>query len=259
MPNVHSVSIHATRAALVLVAVGSAAPCALAQSSASEGSDIETRVLNASSYTIAADPELSAFVERTAMEAAAEHCASCHGEDLQGKPGVPNLVDYDWMWGITGFETNDVGPIMEIQQTILYGVRNRDCPPDQLSYGACPDTRYSEMPAYAKTGMSEQDIRDLVEYVVRLSGGEADEEAATRAEANWAVCTECHADDGFGYPPYGGPNLTDDIWLYGGDRDTLFETISNGRLGVCPPWSETLSPVQVKALAVYLWNKANGR
>ena len=106
------------------------------------------RVLNASPYAIAVDAELSEFVRVTAAAAIGEHCASCHGADLTGKAGVPNLTDYDWLWGVTGEELNDVNPIMAIQQTLLYGIRNRDCPEDQMSYGACSDTRYSEMPGY---------------------------------------------------------------------------------------------------------------
>jgi mono/diheme cytochrome c family protein len=58
------------------------------------------RILNASPYAIAADTELESFVEITAEEAISEHCASCHGADLSGEPGVPNLTDFDWLWGI---------------------------------------------------------------------------------------------------------------------------------------------------------------
>ncbi len=229
-----------------------------AQRGADEDADPAVRILNASPYEIRADDALSSFVERTAAEAVEDHCAECHGENLEGAPGVPNLVDYEWLWGITGFESNEVGPVMELQQTILYGVRNRDCPPDRMSYGACSDTRFSEMPAYLEIGLSEGAIRDLVEYVVALSGREADEDAVARAEENWPACTECHGDDGFGYPPYGGPALTDDIWLYGGDRETLYDVIANGRLGECPPWADELDRATIKSLAVHIWNQAMG-
>lgn len=221
--------------------------------------DPSVRVLNASPYRIRADEALSSYVERTATAAVEEHCAGCHGASLEGGPGVANLVDYAWLWGITGFESNEAGPVMELQQTILYGIRNRDCPPEMQSYGACADTRYSEMPAYADVGLSEDQIRDLVEYVVQLSGGDADAEAAARGEQNWPACTECHGDDGFGYAPYGGPALTDDVWLYGGDRETIYDVIANGRLGECPPWGDTLDAATVKSLAVYIWNRATGQ
>ena len=221
--------------------------------------DAASTILNASPYAIAADESLAEFVNATAEAAISEHCASCHGADLSGQPGVPDLTDFDWLWGITGFETNDVAPVMAIQQTLLYGVRNRDCPADQQSYGACSDTRYSEMPGYGVNGFSDEQIADLTEYVVNLSGGEADTEAAARAEGNWVICVECHGEDGFGYVPYGGPNLRDDIWLYGGDRETIIDVIANGRLGECPPWANTLDAATIKALAVYIWNKSTGR
>ncbi len=216
------------------------------------------RVLNASPYAIAADTELDSFVDSTAEEAISEHCASCHGADLSGEPGVPNLTDFDWLWGITGFETNDVAPVMAIQQTLLYGTRNRDCPEDQMSYGACSDTRYSEMPAYGAIGFSEDQIADLTEYVIDISGGDADQEAVARAMNNSLVCAECHGEDGYGYVPYGGPNLRDNIWLYGGDRNTISDVLTNGRLGQCPPWGNRLDAATIKSLAVYIWNKSTG-
>ena len=218
----------------------------------------EVRVLNASPYEIAADPDLSAYVRDTAQAAAAEHCAGCHGADLSGTLGVPDLTDYDWLWGITGQETNDVSPVMAIQQTLLYGVRNRDCPEDQLSYGACADTRYSEMPGYGVLGFNEQQLSDLTEWVVDLAGGDADPAAVARAGPLAPLCAECHGDDSFGYVLYGGPNLRDDIWLYGSDRDSIYDVIANGRLGECPPWGSTLDAATIKSLAVSIWNTSLG-
>ncbi len=216
------------------------------------------RALNASPYAIAADAELSDFVRVTAEAAIGEHCASCHGADLTGAPGVPDLTDYDWLWGITGEELNDVNPVMAIQQTLLYGIRNRDCPEDQMSYGACSDTRYSEMPGYGVVGFPEEQLNDLTEWVVDLSGGEADAAAVERAQATVTICAECHGEDNWGYVPYGGPALRDNIWLYGSDRDTIYDVIANGRLGVCPPWGGTLDAATIKALAVYIWNPSIG-
>ena len=218
------------------------------------------RVLNASPYSVRADAELLDYVNTTAQAAYAANCEGCHGSDLTGGPGVPNLVDYDWLWGVTGFEANDVEPVMAIEQTLLYGVRNTDCPDiaDLSYYGGCADTRYSEMPGYAELGYSTLQIKDLVEKVIDLSGGDADQEAVARAESDWSACTECHGETGMGYKPYGGPDLTDDIWLYGGDRAALFSTISSGRLGACPPWGKQLDAATIKSLAVYIWNKASG-
>jgi cytochrome c oxidase cbb3-type subunit 3 len=246
---------------LLIVTSCSQAPSPTAESGAASasGASPAERVLNASPYSIAADAELEQFVNTTAEAAITAHCASCHGEDLHGKRGVPNLLDYDWLWGITGDESSDVGPVMEIEQTILYGVRNKDCPDiASLSvYGGCIDTRYSEMPAYGDTGVfNDAQIADLAEYVLSLSGQDADQAAVDRARPMWAVCTECHGQNGQGYRPYGGPDLTDDIWLYGGERASIVDVISKGRLGVCPPWGKTLDAATIKALAVYIYRKS---
>ncbi|HSG66309.1 MAG TPA: c-type cytochrome [Gammaproteobacteria bacterium] len=218
------------------------------------------RVLTASPYSIRADAELTEFVNTTARAAYAANCQSCHGAEMQGGPGIPNLVDYDWLWGVTGFEANDAEPVMAIQQTLLYGVRNKDCPDiaDVSFYGGCADTRYSEMPGYGALGYSAAQINDLVQKVIDLSGGDADAEAVARAESDWVVCTECHGENGMGYKPYGGPDLTDDIWLYGGDAAAIFSVISTGRLGTCPPWGKVLDAATIKSLAVYIWNTASG-
>lgn len=235
-------------------------PAGGAVAQATDPSDPAIRVLNASPYSIRADAELTEFVNATARAAYAANCEGCHGADMQGGPGIPNLVDYDWLWGVTGFEANDAEPVMAIQQTLLYGVRNTDCPDieDVSYYGGCADTRYSEMPGYGALGYSATQINDLVQKVLDLSGAEADPAAVARADSDWVACTECHGENGMGYKPYGGPDLTDDIWLYGGDAATIFSVISAGRLGTCPPWGKTLDAATIKSLAVYIWNTASG-
>ena len=239
---------------------GGEAPVTEAAAPEANPNDAAGRVLNASPYSIRADAELLDYVNTTAQAAYAANCEGCHGADMQGEPGIPNLIDYDWLWGVTGFESNDAEPVMAIQQTLLYGVRNTECPDieDVSYYGGCADTRYSEMPGYATLGYSAEQLNDLVEKVIDLSGGDADAEAVARSANDWPACTECHGEDGYGYKPYGGPDLTDDIWLYGGDRDTLMNVIATGRLGQCPPWGKELDAATIKALAIYIWNTTSG-
>lgn len=215
------------------------------------------RVAVDSPYAAMARDDEAAFVEATAKKAIAEHCTSCHGDDLRGKPGVPDLTDYEFIWGITLEDTNDVGPVRQLEQTILYGIRNQDCPGlrNLAAYGDCPDTRYSEMPAFGDQGLLTKDeIHDLVEYVLSLSGQPADAAAAARAKENFDDdCTECHGADGKGYKVFGGPDLTDKVWLYGGDRATLTESLTKGRLGRCPAWVDRLDEATIKSIAIYLW------
>jgi len=222
---------------------------------------VAERVVIESPYAIKADAEADAFVTATAEKAIAQHCASCHGADLHGKPGVPDLVDYEFIWGVTGEETSDVGPVAALEQTIRYGVRNQDCPAvhAQALYGDCPDTRYSEMPAFATNGtLTVEQIRDLTDYVLSLSGKQADAPAAERGKKDFGQCVECHGAEGMGYRPYGGPDLTDDVWIYGGDRGAITASITAGRMGRCPAWVDTLDAATIKALAVYLWRKVQG-
>jgi cytochrome c oxidase cbb3-type subunit 3 len=232
---------------LIVIGTASAQPVA----------GVAERVVVGSPYAIKADAAADAFVTATAEKAIAEHCASCHGADLHGKPGVPNLVDYEFLWGVTFEETNDVGPVAEIEQTIRYGVRNQDCPAvtAQAQYGDCPDTRYSEMPSYAAIGLTGEQIRELAEYTLSLAGQEADAAAAARGKNEFGQCTECHGPEGMGYKPYGGPDLTDDVWLYGSDRGSVMASIAAGRMGRCPAWVDKLDAATIKALAVYIWRK----
>lgn len=245
--------------ASLLLAGAAVAAASLAQPAAERS--VAERVVAGSPYAIKADAQAAAFVTATAEKAIATHCAGCHGADLTGKPGVPNLVDYEFIWGITGEETNDVSPVAELEQTIRYGVRNQDCPAvtAMAQYGDCPDTRYSEMPGYAAQNMlGAEQIRDVTEYVLALSRQDHDAAAAERGEREFGVCTECHGPEGAGYKPYGGPDLTDDVWIYGGDRASLTASIAAGRMGRCPAWVNELDAATIKSLAVYLWQKISG-
>jgi len=227
-------------------------PQAFAQTS------LDDRLILASPDAIQADETLKSHLNSVASNVINQHCAGCHGADLTGKPGVANLVDFDWMWGVTGFEMTQAEAVFEIMQTVLYGVRNENCPDDIKRYGGCPDTRFSQMPGYGELGFTPDQLNGLVDYVYSLAGMEHDEAAIEKVSGLTALCAECHGDDGRGYKPFGGPDLTDDIWLYGSSRDVVYDVIASGRMGSCPAWSSTLSPVQVKAISLYIYNQYMG-
>jgi cytochrome c oxidase cbb3-type subunit 3 len=220
--------------------------------------ELTERLLKASPETIHANPDLLSYMNNLAETAITDNCASCHGADLTGELGVPNLVDYEWLWGIDGFEMTGVESVLEIMQTILYGVRNTDCAEEIKMFGACPDTRFSQMPAYGELGFDESRLNNMVDYVLSLSGEDVNPSAVEAASGDWALCVECHEVDGTGYTPFGGPDLTDGIWLFGSDGLEIYDVLANGRVGVCPAWSEVLDAATIKALAVYIYNKANG-
>ena len=191
--------------------------------------------------TIKADPELLSFALAGGEAAFGDNCAPCHGRGAQGFVGYPNLRDDAWIWG---------GSMEGIQQTILHGIRSDD-----------PQTRMSMMPAFGELGiLNREQILDAVQYVMSLSGNEEDAEAAARGQELYATnCAACHGPDGAGNQALGAPNLTDELWLYGGDKDTLVETITYSRAGMMPAFSERLDPATIKKLAIYVHSLGGGQ
>lgn len=63
-------------------------------------------------------------------------------------------------------------------------------------------------------------------------------------------CSVCHGSDGRGATHF--PNLTDNDWLYGGDPDTIVQTISNGRQGVMIGWKTVVGDQGVEDLVAYV-------
>jgi cytochrome c oxidase cbb3-type subunit 3 len=53
------------------------------------------------------------------------------------------------------------------------------------------------------------------------------------------TCATCHGSTGQGAIGY--PNLTDNIWHWGGDPDTILTTVLDGRQGVMPEWGPALT------------------
>jgi cytochrome c oxidase cbb3-type subunit 3 len=116
------------------------------------------------------------------------------------------------------------------------------------------------MPAFGRDGILTADqIVDVVSHVRLISHQERMSASARRGAALFAVnCAACHGPEGKGDRQFGAPNLTDGIWLYGGDRATIVQTVTNARYGVMPAWGEKLDPVTIKMLAVYVHGLGGG-
>ena len=56
----------------------------------------------------------------------------------------------------------------------------------------------------------------------------------------------------------GAPNLSDHIWLYGGERAQVINSITNAHAGVMPAWGQRLSPVTIKMLTAYVHSLGGG-
>lgn len=167
------------------------------------------------------------------------HCVQCHGSGAAGSKGYPNLNDDDWLWG---------GDLATIHYTVTHGVRN----PDHN------ETRFSQMPAFDGV-LSPAEISSVTSYVRTISGQQQPNAASARGATLFAAnCSQCHGPDGKGGRQFGAPNLTDAIWLYGGDRATITQTIRKSRFGVMPRWNNRLDPVTIKMLAAYVHSLGGG-
>jgi cytochrome c oxidase cbb3-type subunit 3 len=207
--------------------------------------ELADRLLRVPPAFVIANPDLLHRAVTMGRPLYASHCAGCHGAALQGSParGVPNLAASAWLYG------NDA---IEVERTILYGIRS----------GHPRARNLTDMPALVRTGqITRADARDVVEFLGKLSGAPHDELMASRGRTIYydkGNCYDCHANDGRGVIDYGTPSLVGPVWLYGGDRNTLYESILNGRHGICPAWVNTLAPVQIRALSVFLVTAAGG-
>ncbi|SFT36802.1 cytochrome-c oxidase, cbb3-type subunit III [Sedimentitalea nanhaiensis] len=199
---------------------------------------LETTDLNA----INDDPELYGYAVSAGAAVYRTWCAQCHGAGASGVQGAgyPNLLDDDWLWG---------GDVDAIYTTVSHGIRNEDD----------DDARYSEMPAFGEI-LEPEEISQVVNFVMTLSGSEPKD--PDQVEAGAVVfadnCASCHMEAGTGDREQGAPNLTDAIWLYGGDYDTVAETVTYSRFGVMPAWSGRLTDAQVRAAAIYVHQLGGG-
>lgn len=204
---------------------------------------IKAKLIAAPLDQIGQDDELKQYALRAGASVFKNNCAQCHGAGaagVQGK-GYPNLLDNDWLWG---------GTMDDVHTTVTHGIRNT----------TDSEARYSEMPTFGVDGLLEpEQIGDVVEYVLQLSGQEHDAAKATAGAQLFADnCAACHGPDGKGDRAQGAPNLTDAIWLYGGDRDTITHTVTYARFGVMPNWNQRLSEDEIRAVATYVHSLGGG-
>lgn len=187
------------------------------------------------------DSELMQAAIRGGRSAYQVHCVQCHGSGAAGSPGYPNLNDDEWLWG---------GDLRAIEYTLIHGIRN----PDHA------ETRISQMPAFGADGiLNDRQIGDVVSYVRVMSGAEEQSTSAQRGEAIYGTnCAICHGANGEGDRSQGAPNLRDAIWLYGGDRATLTESVTYSRYGVMPRWGHRLDPATIRMLAAYVYSLGGG-
>ncbi len=157
------------------------------------------------------------------------NCAACHGSDARGSKGFPNLTDSDWLYG---------GSLDAIKETIAQG-------------------RHGVMPPMAAAVGSGDDVRNVAQYVLSLSGSPHNSVQAYLGKAKFAACAACHGVGGQGNPALGAPKLTDKVWLHGWGENAITTIVNNGKTSVMPAHATRLTPEQIHVLAGYVWSLSN--
>jgi len=155
-----------------------------------------------------------------------DNCAACHGQQGKGNRtiGAPDLTDADWLYGGSA-------------ETILASIN---------------DGRNGVMPPLLGA-LGHSGVNEVAAYVVSIRGTQVPPEWAAAGKVRFqAICAACHGLDGKGNPALGAPDLTDDAWLYGGNIESVVESVSNGRSGVMPPWRHRLSADDVRLTAAWV-------
>ncbi|WP_295985455.1 cytochrome-c oxidase, cbb3-type subunit III [uncultured Variovorax sp.] len=174
---------------------------------------------------IARDPQAHAIGERLFMG----NCAQCHGSDARGSKGFPNLTDKDWLYG---------GTPEKIVETITKG-------------------RVGVMPPMAAAVGTPDDVKNVANYVLSLSGEPHDSVRAGLGKAKFTACAACHGIGGVGNQALGAPNLSDRIWLHGYGEAAIVQMINSGKHNEMPAQEGRLTEAQIRMVASYVWGLSN--
>ena len=174
---------------------------------------------------LAKDAKAMAIGERLFMN----NCAQCHGSDARGSKGFPNLTDGDWLYG---------GTPDKIKETLIQG-------------------RMGVMPPMAAAVGSPDDVKNVAQYVLSLSGSPHDSLRASLGKAKFGACAACHGIDGKGNQAVGAPNLTDKVWLHGWGEETIVAMVNNGKTNQMPAQKDRLTESQIHVLTAYVWGLSN--
>ena len=174
---------------------------------------------------LAGDPKAMAVGERLFMN----NCSQCHGSDARGSKGFPNLTDKDWLHG---------GSPDKIKETIAKG-------------------RVGQMPPMAAAIGTSEDVRNVSQYVLSMSGSPHDSVRAALGQSKFGACAACHGADGKGNQALGSANLTDRVWLHGWGEESIASMINAGKINQMPAQDGRLTPSQIHVLTAYVWGFSN--
>jgi len=175
---------------------------------------------------VAKDAQAMAIGERLFMNT----CAQCHGSDARGSKGIPNLTDNFWLGG---------GTPEIIKADITKG-------------------RIGMMPPMAAALGSADDVKNVAQYVLSLSGSPHDSLRAALGKEKFVVCAACHGADGKGIQALGSGNLTNQsVWLHGSGEANILAMINNGKVNQMPAHADKFTEAQIHVLASYVWGLSN--
>ena len=175
---------------------------------------------------LAQDPEAQKIGKRLFLN----YCTACHGSDAGGAPGYFNLRDEEWKWG---------GTPEAIETTITGG-------------------RQALMPTW-EPALGKEGVKEVVQYVLSFTNRQTRPELVAAGKQKFeAICFSCHRLTGKGNPAVGAPDLTNDIWQYGGSEATITQTVSLGRKGMMPAHGDFLGPAKVRLLTAYVYGLSKG-
>jgi cytochrome c oxidase cbb3-type subunit III len=199
-----------------------------------------------------------------------KNCAMCHGADLKGIPDqhTPDLTDAEWRF--SGDDLASGGNVKfpsDVEWTVRYGIRSdhpnaRGLEADMLAYDPKQRTEEDTKEFGSAEFLTPQEIEDVVEYVLQISGQTADAARAARGDVLFhdgakGNCFDCHGVDGTGYDPIGSTNLTrPELYLWGSDRASILDSIIKGRRGVMPAFDGTLKSEEIKAVSIFVFSHA---
>jgi cytochrome c oxidase cbb3-type subunit 3 len=174
---------------------------------------------------VAGEPAAMAIGERLFLN----NCAQCHGSDARGSKGFPNLADSDWLHG---------GTPDKIKESIIGG-------------------RTGVMPPMAAAVGTPEDVKNVANYVLSLSGSPHDSVRAGLGKSKFSACAACHGIGGVGNPAMGAPNLADKVWLHGYGQEAIIAIINTGKTNQMPAQQGRLTEAQIHVLASYVWGLSN--
>jgi cytochrome c oxidase cbb3-type subunit 3 len=174
---------------------------------------------------LAKNADAKAIGERLFMN----NCSQCHGSDAKGSRGFPNLADQDWIHG---------GSPEKIKETITGG-------------------RIGMMPPMAAAVGNAEDVKNVANYVLSLSGSMHDSGRAGLGKEKFTACAACHGADGKGNQAIGAPNLSDRIWLHGAGEAAIIKRINEGKINQMPAQAGRLTDAQIHVVAAYVYGLSN--